>query len=225
MSDTNKALKKEFELERMILFSDAVFAIGITLLVIEIKFPEIPRNASVPEISKAFRPSIIHFFAFMLSFFYIGMMWSRHLKMFKFLRTYDDGLIMRNLVFIFFVVCFPFTASGFSESLSDGHTFPIFFYLGNIWLVNVAHVWLCYYLFKQKKSLCIPGFDAEKKYMLLNGASTSLILTITLILMIIVAVVFGSEIIPIISCIYLMPVMLLISKRILKKYKPIERKN
>lgn len=69
MSETNQELKKEFELERMILFSDAVFAIGITLLVIEIKFPEIPAEATKDAIIEAFKPVYIRFFAFMLSFF------------------------------------------------------------------------------------------------------------------------------------------------------------
>ncbi len=43
-SQLGTELKKEFQLERMILFSDAVFAIAVTLLVIEIKVPEISND-------------------------------------------------------------------------------------------------------------------------------------------------------------------------------------
>src|ERR1700709_58862 len=112
MADQQTQLHKEFELERMILFSDAVFAIAITLLIIEIKFPEVPEKANASEIQHLFKPVIIRFLAFILSFAFIGLMWARHLKIFKYLRNYDNGVIFRNLIFIFFIVCFPFTASG-----------------------------------------------------------------------------------------------------------------
>ncbi len=109
MSATQSELQKEFELERMILFSDAVFAIAITLLIIEIKFPEVPKDATVPEIEELLKPVIIRFLGFILSFFFIGLMWARHLKTFKYLKKYDNGVIYRNLVLLFFIVCFPFT--------------------------------------------------------------------------------------------------------------------
>ena len=63
-------LKKEFQLERMILFSDAVFAIAITLLVIEIKIPEIEDPTD-----KALLNSLGHlvpkFIGFIISFIFI----------------------------------------------------------------------------------------------------------------------------------------------------------
>lgn len=61
MTETKNELHKEFELERLILFSDAVFAIAITLIIIEIKFPEIPKHAKNSEIVNLFTPTFIHF--------------------------------------------------------------------------------------------------------------------------------------------------------------------
>lgn len=220
MSESNKELKKEFELERMILFSDAVFAIGITLLVIELKFPEIPEKATSKMLFYTFQPLFIHFFAFVLSFFYIGLMWARHLKMFKYLKDYNDGLIVRNLIFLFFVICFPFTASGFSETAHDEYAFTIFIYFGNIYFVTVAHFILSMYLFRQKKELCIPGHLPEKRYILLESMANTILLTFTLILMIIVYIIYGNNQEAILNCTIPMMVLLFISNRILKKYKP-----
>ena len=62
--------RKEFQLDRLILFSDAVFAIAITLLVIEIRVPEL-KDPSVNELFTALRERILGFLASVLSFFVI----------------------------------------------------------------------------------------------------------------------------------------------------------
>src|ERR1700752_1138234 len=125
MSETkDNNLHREFELERMILFSDAVFAIAITLLVIEIKFPELPEGHGSPvDLFTMFRPTLKHFAGFLLSFFFIGMSWAKHLKMFRYLKAYDNGVIWRNLLSLLFIVIFPFTASGLMH-VSPSFPFP-----------------------------------------------------------------------------------------------------
>ncbi|MCW3086624.1 MAG: hypothetical protein JWQ78_10, partial [Sediminibacterium sp.] len=128
----NETLRKEFELERMILFSDAVFAIAITLLIIEIKFPELPENYRQSlDLFKMFKPTLIHFGAFFLSFFFIGMSWVRHLKMFRYLKAYDNGVIFRNLLSLLFIVTFPFVASGFTH-FKPSFMFPVIIYMANV---------------------------------------------------------------------------------------------
>src|SRR3979490_2943737 len=97
----SNGLEKEFELERLILFSDAVFAIAITLLVIDIKFPELPEKRVEGKTLDLLSHTILSFAAFALSFFFIGRSWSLHLRLFRFLRKYDQGLINRNLLFLF----------------------------------------------------------------------------------------------------------------------------
>ena len=110
---TKTEIKKEFQLERMILFSDAVFAIVITLMAIEIHLPEIETGHKYTNETflKALHLVYPTIFAYALSFFFIGLMWYNHLKMFSILKDYNKGLIIRNLIFLFFVGLFPFGAS------------------------------------------------------------------------------------------------------------------
>lgn len=98
-------------LERIVFFSDAVMAIAITLLAIDLKLPQIdPSNAfmEVPGQLAAIRPN---FMAFFISFVVIGIYWISHHRYFAYIKRYDVRLMVLNLMFLFFIVCMPFVAS------------------------------------------------------------------------------------------------------------------
>ena len=71
-------LKKEFQLERLILFSDAVFAIAITLLVIEIKIPDNHENVSDKLLLRSLGHLVPKFMGFLISFMLIGEIGRAH---------------------------------------------------------------------------------------------------------------------------------------------------
>lgn len=115
---THNELRKEFQLERLILFSDAVFAIAITLLVIEIKIPEVHDDVT----DKALLHSLGHlapkFLGFLISFMLIGLYWTIHHRLFGFVINYDRKLILLNLAFLFFIVLMPFSTGFYGEYAS-----------------------------------------------------------------------------------------------------------
>ena len=218
MADQQTQLHKEFELERMILFSDAVFAIAITLLIIEIKFPEVPKDATTPQIKELFKPVIIRFLGFILSFFFIGLMWARHLKIFKYLKNYDNGVIFRNLVFIFFIVCFPFTASGLTEFIRPNFLLPILIYIINIACVSVSQFILCFYLYKKNSKLSVDGFEAEKNYILIQSKSSALILAVGVIAVFSTSLIFPGNTRYVLYSFYIIPFMMLLMRKHIKKH-------
>ena len=160
----NESLEKEFELERMILFSDAVFAIAITLLILEIKFPEIPENFKGVNTWHFFKPTVIHFFAFAISFFFIGISWARHLAMCRFLKKYNNTVIFFNLLLLFFIVTFPFSISAFIDNVNNSLFIAVIIYMSNIFLVLFAQFLFTYYILKKNTALAIAGQEEEKQY-------------------------------------------------------------
>ena len=165
--------KKEFELERVSLFSDAVFAIAITLLVIDIKWPELPEQASHADRNEALWRMAFSFVGFVLSFIFVGRFWQVHLRLFRLVKKYDEGLIHRNLLFLFFIVTFPFTASGLFGHLGSEFSLPLYVYAANLVLVTAANFNLCRYIFRLKPYLSIDGDKEEKKYFYVRSLYTT----------------------------------------------------
>ena len=218
---TSNSIHKEFELERMILFSDAVFAIAITLLIIEVKFPELPEHQNILSVDllKLFRPTILQFIAFLISFFFIGVSWSKHLKMFRYLKAYDDRVIFLNLLSLLFIVTFPFSASA-AIHFKNGFMLPMIIYIGNIMLVMVSNFWLAHYIFKQKSHLSIPGHEAEKNYIYLQSKFPAVLLTTVFVIVIATYIITNQNFEYTAYSVYSLIIGMLIMRRMLKKHKP-----
>lgn len=163
--------KRQFQLERLILFSDAVFAIAITLLIIEIKVPEIERehlsnHALLSELAKL----IPKFFGFIISFMFIGIYWSVHHRMFGYVTDYSRKLVTLNLLFLFAIVLMPFSTAFYSEYVMKKVMVPVVFYTGNIVLLGLFNMLMWLYISKPENKLSEGLTRAESRYNILRSA-------------------------------------------------------
>ena len=101
MSNLHHPTKKDFQVERLAFFSDAVFAIAITLLIIELKIPEIEEGPVSEHVFLEHLVMLIpRFMGFFISFFIIGLYWFIHHGIFGYVINYNGKLIWLNLIFL-----------------------------------------------------------------------------------------------------------------------------
>ncbi len=98
-------------LERIVFFSDAVMAIAITLLAIDIRVPQIDPSVAPQQLLARLSAIQPHLMSFFISFVVIGVYWISHHRYFAYIRRYDTRLILLNFLFLFAIVCMPFLAS------------------------------------------------------------------------------------------------------------------
>ena len=98
-------------LERLIFFSDAVFAIAITLLIIEVRPPHLGFHASDRDHLIALANLIPSFVAFFISFFVIGAFWAGHHRAFSLSRHWSPALLFPNILMLCAVAFMPFATA------------------------------------------------------------------------------------------------------------------
>ena len=176
-------IRKEFQLERMILFSDAVFAIVITLMAIEIRVPEFDRGSAYSLVSHELVKIIPNVIAYAVSFFFIGMIWYQHLQLFSLLKDFDKGLVIRNLIMLFFIGLFPFSAA-LMVRLGNGFIASWVIYFTVIISSKGAQLVLQHYILYKKPALRIKTSVQEEiiKFRRSRIAVTLLIIIFVLVI-------------------------------------------
>ncbi len=113
-------------LERLIFFSDAVFAIAITLLVLDIRIPEIPDGVEAVELPKAVAAVSTNIVAYLISFVVIATFWINHHSMFEVVRYYNRRLLWLNLLLLLFIAFSPFPTSIMARYGNTYYAFAIY---------------------------------------------------------------------------------------------------
>jgi uncharacterized membrane protein len=125
--------KTDHPLERLIFFSDAVFAIAITLLVIEIHVPPLAADGLEPTL-EALARLIPQFIGFVVSFAVIGAFWAGHHRAFSLADRIGPGIIRWNLMLLGAIAFMPFVTNFMSSNYAK--TGPSAVYWG--WMVCTA---------------------------------------------------------------------------------------
>lgn len=101
------ALERLRDPSRVLALSDGVFAIIMTLLVLDIRVPQPADAGSLASALRGLRPSLT---AFVISFILAGMYWVGHRDLFALIRRADRGLVWLNIVYLLPLCLLPFGA-------------------------------------------------------------------------------------------------------------------
>jgi uncharacterized membrane protein len=106
-ADARQLLERLHDPARVLALSDGVFAIIITLLVLEVHVPELTQGHTLNEALAELRPSLV---AFVISFVLAGMYWVGHRDLFALIRRTDRGLVWLNILYLLPLCLLPFAA-------------------------------------------------------------------------------------------------------------------
>lgn len=110
--------QNHFAIERLVFFSDAVFAIAITILVLDIRLPAGGNATSSRELLLALAGLWPKYLAFFISFSVIGLSWISHHRKFLYIQRVDFQLLTLNLLMLMIIVFIPFPTTIMSENVS-----------------------------------------------------------------------------------------------------------
>ena len=131
---------EEKETGRIEAFSDGVFAIAVTLLVLELKVPSLPGGGAGNALAAALLRQWPSYLAFVTSFFTILIMWANHHAIFNLVRRSDAEFLFANGFLLLLVTVVPFPTALLAQYLDKpGAPVAAAVYAGTFVLAGLAY--------------------------------------------------------------------------------------
>ena len=156
----------EKDTNRVEAFSDGVFAVALTLLVVSLAVPEIgaSRAVSARALLQALSGQWPQFVAFAASFFSVLLLWISHHQTFAMIRRTSRHLMLANGLLLFLVTLIPFPTAVLARYIqTPGGSVAAALYAGVFLLITAAFVMLWQVVLSRPGMLRTALTDAEKR--------------------------------------------------------------
>lgn len=140
--------KLTFDKSRILGFSDAVFSIAMTLLVLEVAVPSY-NTLNKSGIWGILAERIPNFIGFIVSFFVTAFYWIDYMKITKYISGFNPKLLWINIFLLFFVVLLPFSTAFYVNGIN--YVGPFVFYSINLSLIALMVLFMIYAVAKKEK--------------------------------------------------------------------------
>jgi uncharacterized membrane protein len=170
--------------DRIVNLSDGIFAIAITLLVLDIHVPDIPEGMVASQLPGTLLSLWPRYFGYFLSFVGISAFWFIHHSIFRPIRVYDRTLLYLNFLFLMVVAFVPFPTSLLGEY--GDHQLPVAIYAATLAVGRLLLTAIHWYSTRNDRLLDEPQDPATVRFFLRRG------LTIPAIFLLSIAISFFS---------------------------------
>ena len=164
----------EIEYDRILFFSDAVFAIAVTLLIVDLRVPDVPHLQSGREL----RHAIPQMVGFAFSFAVVGLFWLAHHGLFRYIKGVDRPLVLLNLLFLGTIAFVPYPAALLSAA--GDQVAATVFYAASLAAVGLAEAAVWLYAIRIRE-LALPEVSpAVRRFVLLRILRTPVVFLLSI---------------------------------------------
>jgi uncharacterized membrane protein len=158
---------------RLDAFSDGVFAIVITLLVLELRVPEVDGPHLSHELVQGLKALLPKFVSFVVSFIYVAIYWVNHHQLFHSLKKADRGLFWLNNLFLMCLTFIPFPTALIGSYPREPVT--VIFYGAAMMATAVTFILMKVYIFRGGRLVDLTQIKRPALFYLVAGPGLYLV--------------------------------------------------